>query len=216
MKNYRNKDWLRKKYWDEGMNLREIGDECGVSGNPILKWMKKFNIPRRTKSEALKGKHHSKEIKKKISEALKGRSYHTEESKKKISEFHKGKIVSAEIRKKISENHVGMLGKNHSEESKKKIGEASYKGDKAKDISTYRTRARRIWEEYYGVKIPKGMVIHHMDFNPRNNEIWNLQLLSKKAHRRIHGQYERFMNFTIKKQVKEKKDEEKKNEREIS
>ena len=36
---------------------------------------------------------------------------------------HTGKVVSKETRSKISENHVGFLGKHHSEETKKKISE---------------------------------------------------------------------------------------------
>jgi hypothetical protein len=43
------------------------------------------------------GKHHTEEVKKKISEKLKGRKL-SEETKKKIGDFHRGKIVSQETR----------------------------------------------------------------------------------------------------------------------
>lgn len=45
---------------------------------------------------------------------------------------------------------------------------------------------RKIWEEFYGQKIPKGYVIHHKDFNPRNNSIRNLQLMTMEEHLSLH------------------------------
>ena len=42
-----------------------------------------------------------------------------------------------------------------------------------------------IYEKYNG-KIPKGMQVHHIDHNKDNNDISNLQLLTKKEHNRIH------------------------------
>lgn len=44
---------------------------------------------------------------------------------------------------------------------------------------------RVIWEYYYG-KIPAGYDIHHIDHNPLNNDISNLQMLTKKEHAAIH------------------------------
>lgn len=45
---------------------------------------------------------------------------------------------------------------------------------------------REIWEKFYGRKIPKGYVIHHKDFNCRNNSISNLQLLTVEEHLKLH------------------------------
>jgi len=42
-----------------------------------------------------------------------------------------------------------------------------------------------IYEKYNG-GIPKGYEVHHKDHNKDNNEIDNLQLLTKKEHNRIH------------------------------
>lgn len=44
-----------------------------------------------------------------------------------------------------------------------------------------------VWE-YYNREIPKGCQIHHKDFNKSNNEVDNLQLLTKKDHLTLHGQ----------------------------
>lgn len=45
---------------------------------------------------------------------------------------------------------------------------------------------RLIFEDFYGVKIPKGYVIHHIDLNKLNNDIRNLQCVLEKNHIRFH------------------------------
>ena len=98
----------------------------------------------------MKGKHHTEEAKKKISEAGKGKSpwikgkHHTEEAKKKMSEAGKGrpawnkdKKMSEDYKIKLSEAHKG---KHLSEEQKKKIGESrkgySHTDDTKRKMST--------------------------------------------------------------------------------
>ena len=83
-------------------------------------------------SEALKGKHHSEETKRKIREASKGNTNRkgikcSEEHKRKISEanrgniYNKGKKHSDITKKKMSEAREGM---KLSDETKKKMSEA--------------------------------------------------------------------------------------------
>lgn len=78
-------------------------------------------------SEINRGKHRSEEIKKKISETYK-RKYQTGEIKPSCSKGMLGKKHSEESRKKISEAKRGMVspfkGKKHSEEAKRKNAEA--------------------------------------------------------------------------------------------
>lgn len=45
---------------------------------------------------------------------------------------------------------------------------------------------RAVYSYYYG-EIPDGYVIHHKDWNPYNNNIDNLQLLTRSAHKKIHN-----------------------------
>ena len=45
---------------------------------------------------------------------------------------------------------------------------------------------RAVWEHYNG-SIPKGYVTHHKDFNPSNNDIKNLEILTKSEHRKLHS-----------------------------
>ncbi len=44
---------------------------------------------------------------------------------------------------------------------------------------------RLIWEENYG-KIPEGYVIHHKNFNKKDNRLCNLQRVTYKEHKRLH------------------------------
>lgn len=45
---------------------------------------------------------------------------------------------------------------------------------------------RLIFEDYYKIKLPSHIVIHHDDGNPLNNEIWNLVPMTKAEHNVIH------------------------------
>ena len=82
----------------------------------------------------MKGRHHSAEMRKKMSEARSGENnpffgkHHSAEMRKKMSEAKRGKHHSAEARKKISESKKGenhpFFGKHHSEETRRKISEA--------------------------------------------------------------------------------------------
>ena len=50
---------------------------------------------------------------------------------------------------------------------------------------------RLIFEEFYGMKIPKGYVIHHKNGNKLDNCILNLQLLKRSAHQSYHNTKEK-------------------------
>lgn len=52
MKLYQNKDWLYQKYWKEDLSMGQISKTCKINPSSLLEWMQKFNIPRRTLSEA--------------------------------------------------------------------------------------------------------------------------------------------------------------------
>ena len=82
----------------------------------------------------IKGKHHSVETRKKMSEAQNGRQF-SEEARKKMSESKKG------------ENHP-LFGKHHSEETRKKIGEAlkgKHHSEEAKKKMSLRHKERGTW-----------------------------------------------------------------------
>jgi hypothetical protein len=78
-----------------------------------------------------RGKPKSEEHKQKIREA-RAKQVNTrkgipasEETKQKIREARATQIITDETRQKMKLNHVGMLGKNHSDTTKQKIREAN-------------------------------------------------------------------------------------------
>lgn len=82
---------------------------------------------RRKISEAIKGRTMSEEWKRKISEAKRGITK-SEETRRKMSEARKGIKLSEEHRRKISVSTSGennpLFGKHHTDETKKKMSEA--------------------------------------------------------------------------------------------
>lgn len=65
---------------------------------------------------------------------------------------------------------------------------AKYNGCKYwQDTSTTERMHRYVWEYYYGA-IPKGFDVHHKDHNVDNNDIFNLELLSRHDHQVLHGE----------------------------
>ena len=137
-------------------NCYNISDG-GEGGN--FKGRKHSEETKRKISEAKKGKPRSEETKKKLSEAHKGKpawnkgKHASEETKKKISEalrgqaaWNKGSHISEETKRKISE---AKKGKQMSEETKKKLSEAH----KGKHL-TEETR-RRMSEAQKGKRLPE-------------------------------------------------------------
>ncbi len=61
---YRNKDWLYEQYVNGKLSTREIARKYNFGKSTIQKWLKRLEIPARTRSEALKissaGEKHSK------------------------------------------------------------------------------------------------------------------------------------------------------------
>lgn len=49
IKLYQNKEWLKRKYWDERLSTGQIGEICNIDYRLIWSWMKKLNIPRRSR-----------------------------------------------------------------------------------------------------------------------------------------------------------------------
>ena len=123
------------KFYDtlypNGYNLTEGGNggvPCEETRRKMSESKKNMSEEVRKKiSESLKGKTLSEEVRKKISESLKGKQF-SEETRRKLSDANKGKTLSEESRKKISDARKGKPAPNKgipmSEESRKKMSDA--------------------------------------------------------------------------------------------
>lgn len=60
IKLYQNKEWLNNKYWNEELSVNQIANICKISNEGLRKWMIRFDISRRCRSEAtyLRSKNH--------------------------------------------------------------------------------------------------------------------------------------------------------------
>jgi len=53
-KPYTDEEWLREQYLEKENSLHDIAAECDVTGAAILKWARRFDIPRRNTADHLK------------------------------------------------------------------------------------------------------------------------------------------------------------------
>lgn len=120
---YRDENWLREQYWEEGLTQREIAEKCGVSARAIRKWMKRFDIERREMSgenHPLHGEERDQSVRGAISDALTGREF-DKTVREQMSEAHSGSELPTETREKISES---LSGAPKSNETRKRMSEA--------------------------------------------------------------------------------------------
>ena len=46
---YKNKEWLRARYLDDGLSVHKVGKLVGVTGSTIHSWLKTYRVPMREK-----------------------------------------------------------------------------------------------------------------------------------------------------------------------
>lgn len=114
-----------------------------------------------------KGYKHSKETIEKISNNRKG-----------ITAWNKGKKLGPN-----PEHSKRMTGKNH---PRYKGGTIGYGYRLVRIDGKYYLKHRLIWEAIYG-PIPKDMIVHHKDGDRLNNNIDNLEIMSRSQHTSLHN-----------------------------
>lgn len=140
----RNREWLEEKYLEERLRLREIAEIVGCDKVTVWYALKHLNIsiPEEEKREfTFRGKHHTEEAKKKISEGNTGKNNHEGNKNSMYGKHH-----SEETKHKLREAAKGnkkWLGKHHTEEAKNKICESR----KHRKFPKQHTKPERIWQE---------------------------------------------------------------------
>lgn len=155
-----------------------ISKKLGISKTTVLRILRENKIKRRDLSTASKIA-----ISKGLIPNMKGYK-HTEETKKIMSR----KQLEAIINGKQSWNK----GKTKKDDLRIKGGRISKGIFIGKDgyahiyINNKVIPAHRyIWEKEFG-KIPAGKILHHIDGNKLNNNLYNLKLLDRSEHTKLH------------------------------
>jgi predicted DNA-binding transcriptional regulator AlpA len=109
---YTDKIWLEQRYWDDGLDMNEIGSLVGCSGTTILRWMERLGVPRRTKSRAGKKNWEENESRRErftqgIKDAWQNGAFSSPEYRRVISEKAKERWAQGDY---DGENHPRWLG----------------------------------------------------------------------------------------------------------
>ena len=174
------KEFLEREYWVKYLSILQIAKEVGCSREIIRWYLKKYNISRRTQSEAMKGNKNGLGNKNMLGK------HHTEETKRKISEANSNPSEVTKRRK--SEKMKG--NKNAWKGGKRKDREGYihiYELDHIYANCGYVLEHRLIVEKYLRRYLKPTEVVHHINEIRDDNRIDNLMVFaSKSAHRRWH------------------------------
>lgn len=156
---YKNKEFLIQKYVDEKLSMNEVAKICGCGTTTIHTFLIKYNIPRRTKSEAHKGKK---------------RPYMTG---KNNPAWNGGK-------RRIN-GYIYIFSKDHPFRSKR--GYVAQHRLIVEESLRKQCPNHPALIEIDGVKyLRKDWIPHHRD-NIRDNNVWsNLSVMSDPSHVRFH------------------------------
>ncbi len=178
-----NKEFLSREYTEFKKSSRQIAREFGCGRNTVLYWIHQYGID--TRKQVIYGKE--KPILKNCSEcglefnARKGRDVKRALDKM----FCSRKCMSVNRAKTIKlENHHGWKGGEFIRNDGRYLYRATYKGDRKYKKSFIH---REVMEEHLGRKLERWEEVHHIDENRLNNDISNLEVLSKSEHAKLHG-----------------------------
>ena len=159
MSNFPSDEWIISQY--QTRSLQSIADEIGLSRNTLRNRLIKLGIARRKKGEHFSGKPKSEEQRAKMSAA---RSAYWEKHPDK-SEF-KLKISRTKTKTGIKGGRKWVYALENG------------------SMLEYRAMI----ESVIGRKLLSSEIIHHIDGNPSNNSIENLQIMSQSEHAKLHNQ----------------------------
>lgn len=152
---------LRRLYCDEKKSSVDIGREIGASASTVCKWLKDAGIQARTRAEG-------------------------------------GRMGSAKNRGKKREFTTEWKAKLSA--AGKRFGEANAKGTSLKpngyvEYTRGENKGRAVhivaMENHLGRKLLPNEIVHHKDENRSNNELSNLELMTRSEHARHHREEEK-------------------------
>ena len=134
---------------------------------------------------------------------------HSEETKEKIRLARAKQVFSREAIEKRKQTRAGY---RHTDETIEKIKEGNKESQFKKgqgpwnkgngngwlDKSTgykYKSRHKKehryIMEQHLGRELSQEDLVHHINFDKTDNELENLQIMSRKEHNKLHFEYDK-------------------------
>jgi len=177
MLNEREIYWIKELHshiMKHGYNVSYGGDDCWNRGISLSEEHKKKiseSMPDMSgENNPNFGKHPSKETKKKISDALKGKPI-SEKTKQKISIAHKGKHHSGKTKQKISN---ALRGKTASEKAKQKMSEnhADFSGENSSSSKLTEKNVLEILDLFYNNNFTRKKITER--YNVSYDTIWEI------------------------------------------
>lgn len=184
---YDNKDWLKQKYVDEGMNTKEIADMFGVSDETIRRRLRKMDVKMRTVNDYTIGEYQDKET-------LRELYVESELSIPEIS--NRFDCCTATVMKYV--NKFGFEKRGRTIGERKEY--ANYWTDKngyERWLTAHRDTTEHIFVHTllaiseYGIDAVKGKVVHHDNEIPWDNRPGNIELMDRGEHTAYHNRKNR-------------------------
>jgi len=162
-----NKKQLYKLYIIDQKSIRVVAKELNYGEATILKYLKKFNIPRRLRNPF-------------------GRKL-SQKTKDKISQAHIGLFPSQRTRLKLSLAHKGKrYNTSHKIVTKKGYIKLYLPNNLMANSHGYVSEHRIVMAEHLGRPLLREELVHHINHNKQDNRIENLQLLNRSEHGIMH------------------------------
>lgn len=156
MKQDLTKELLHQLYCEEMKSSVDIGKSYEVSPSTVCKLLKSYGIQARTPGQG------SRDF-----------AWKNVGKKREFSQEHREKLRAATLRHG-EENAVGM----------------SYKTDGYVEYTRGPNKGRLVhvvlMEQHIGRSLRRNEVVHHRDENKHNNDLDNLELMTRSAHARLH------------------------------
>lgn len=156
-----------ERIYKSGATIKDVSEQLGFSVGCIHKYMCKYEIKRRCRSD-YPNKPLSEEIRKRISDSQKGKKL-SQETKRKMSEAKKQSGIGH--KKTRTDGYVYVYFPDHPMSNR----------------NGYIMEHILVMECAIGRWIADNEVVHHINHNRSDNRLSNLKLMNKKEHMSMHA-----------------------------